>query len=378
MRLAMVTSYPDSVNQPAGGVQAVVACLVPALLRQRPDLDLHVIRWTETDGRASYTQGEPPYTVHNVQARPTLMGCRPHKAIEQKLRELTPDVIHVQGNAPYVDARHYPAVLTIHGIPEEDTLYRPHRFPRLRSYILRRVNRPARKRYPHTIMIASYVMQRLSEDLAGQCHFIPNPIESQFFEGLRQESGPRVLFVGSVIPRKNVHGLIEAVGRLTRQGVDCQLRIAGPRPNKAYTRKIDERIRHLGLEGRVEFLGSLTRSVLQSELAKTRCLALPSFQETAPMVIAEANAAGVPAVVAPSGGAAEMVSHGYCGILVDPTSPESIAAGIRPLLEDASLAEEFGRRAKDRAEVYRSDRVAQQTLAVYSEAIQDWQKKGSH
>ena len=365
MRLAMITSYPDSVNQPAGGVQAVAACLVPALLRQRPNLDMHVIRWTDRDPRTSYTQGDPPYTVHTVKSRRTLRGWRPHKAIEKKLRELTPDVVHVQGNAPFVDARRHPAVLTIHGIPEEDTLYRSHRFTRLRSWLLRSINRTARRRYPRVIMIASYVIQRLRGDLTGQCHFIPNPIETDFFDVSRQEAGPRVLFVGSVIPRKNVHGLIEATGRLTRQGVGCLLRIVGPRLDKAYARKIDGRIRQLELEGKVEFLGSLDRPALRAEMEKTRCLALPSFQETAPMVIAEANAGGVPAVVAPSGGAAEMVSHGYSGILVDPASPESIADGLFPLLETPDLADTYGRRARERAACYHPDRVAEKTLTVY-------------
>lgn len=375
MRVAMVSPFPTRPAEPVGGVEAVAVCLVRALLGVRPDMDMHVIRCPAEQDATSYQQGEPTYTVHNVAGRRSVLGFRPHKGIERKLRELRPDVVHVQGYAGFVDGSRYPAVLTVHGILERDTLYRSHLFPRLRGWVLRRMNRPARRRYRHVIVIASYVMQYLREHVMGRCYFIPNPVESEFYEVSREESGPRILFIGSVIPRKNVHGLIEAIGLLAREGVDCSLRLAGPRLDGGYAQQLDGLIRRLRLAGRVDFLGCLDRPALREELQAARCLALPSFQETAPVVVSEACAVGVPTVVAPAGGTAEMVAHGYSGMVVDPRSPDSIAEGLHPLLESQDLADEFGRRARERAEVHRPERVAGQTLDVYEAAIYDWHSR---
>ena len=93
------------------------------------------------------------------------------------------------------------------------------------------------------------------------------------------------------------------------------------------------------------------------------------------MVVAEAGAMGIPQVVAPAGGAAEMIAHGYSGFLVDPHSPASIADGLRPLLEDADLAATFGEHARAIAQIYHPDRVARQTLEVYRIVAEEYKRR---
>ena len=230
---------------------------------------------------------------------------------------------------------------------------------------------PARRRYKHVIAIAGYVAQRLSGQLEGRCHFVPNAVDCRFFEVRRENAGPRILFAGPLTPEKNLHGVIDAVGILARDGVDCTLRLAGRAPGEVYAEDLGERMRKLGIRGRVEFLGLLERAGLLAEMRAARCLVLASFQETAPMVIAEAAAAGLPSVVSPAGGSAEMVTHLRTGMLVDARSPASIAAGLRPLVESAELADELGRNARDRAQLYHPQRVADQTVAVYECVLQN-------
>ena len=370
MRVAMVGQFPACIDKPGGGVEAVVANTVPALLRVRPDLDVHVITWSADRAGESYPQGHPPYTVHNV--RPGLRGLQgvwprlgPRPDIQKVLDRLRPDVVHVQAMAFLVDGRRYPSVLTIHGILERDVLYRRPFTGRLRSWLLGMAERPARARYGHITLIAGYPIQYLAEGLKGLCHLIPNPVEDEFFEIRHEESGPRILFVGPIIPLKNIHGLIEAAAVLARQGVDFQLRMAGPRTDPPYGQRCDALVARRGLGERVVFLGTLDRAALRQELARARCLVLASFQENAPMAVSEAQAAGVPVAVSPAGGTAEMIGFGHCGNLVSPYNAESIADGVRPFLEDPDWAAEMGQRGRERAQVHRPERVAGQTLAVY-------------
>jgi phosphatidylinositol alpha-1,6-mannosyltransferase len=74
-------------------------------------------------------------------------------------------------------------------------------------------------------------------------------------------------------------------------------------------------------------------------------------QEGFGIVFLEAAACGVPCIAGDSGGAAEAVEDGKTGYVVDdPADPKAVAATLRRLLDDASLASEQGQAARARAE----------------------------
>lgn len=369
MRIALVGDFPDLLDSPVGGPQAGAVSLVRGLLRIRPDLDITIIRVAQ-DHRPGVTQvGSPSVTMHTLrQGRlpwSELPGLRPARRVARLLTQLRPDVVHVRGHAHYVDGARFPAVLSIHGLPEYDRRYRPGTLRSARCVVLTRQYRRSRARYRHILANAAYVAREVQPYCRGQVHFVPNPVDARFFDVRRVESGPRVLFAGRIWSLKNVHGLIEAAARLLEDGVDYSLRLAGTIVWEEYGRRLHRLVRERGLEERVAFLGELDRRAMMDELAHARCLALPSFQEGAPNVISEAAAAGVPAVVTFAGGCGEMVTHGWTGMVVDPNSAASIAEGLRPLLESPERADEFGARARHRACVYRPETVAERTLAVY-------------
>lgn len=376
MRVAMITgAFPERPDAPVGGVAAATMACVKGLLQVRPDLDLHVVLCPADAEVGPTDQGDPPYTLHRLWGRRSgvtmIPGFTPRKRIERLLRDLKPDVVHVQASVHYIDARCWPAVLTVHGIRERDQLFREVRFARMRSRLIAAIEQAPRRRYRHVIAISGYTAQYLEGRVTGRVHFIPNAIDPAFFERRRREAGPVVLFAGPVWPLKNLHGIIEAVGLLARDGVACTFRAAGPVLTQSYRARLQRLIDRWGVGDRVEFLGNLDHETLRSEMETARCLVLPSFQENAPMVVAEAGAMGVPQVVAPAGGAAEMIVPGYSGFLVDPHSPASIADGLRPLLEAADLAARFGERAREMAQVHRPQAVGEKTLAVYDAVLRE-------
>ncbi len=376
MRLVMLTSdFPRTPDTPTGGVASAVSCLVYALKEQRPEMEIHVVHLGVESTAAPISVGGSQFTYHAV-AQSRLTTYSPSAALIQRLtlpllKHIDPHVVHVQNQGSLMDPRSFPSVLTVHGILERDTYYRARRFRRLRTALLANREAPPRARYRHLIAIASYVVQQIPEQDRGRAHLIPNPAEDQFFdnENRASDSPPIILQVGGVIPRKNARATIQAVGILKRRGIDCQLRLAGPRSDGPYAAELDALVSRLGLDDRIRFLGAVPHSRLREHLANTRLLALPSFQETAPVVIAEANAMGVPAVVSPAGGCSEMVSDEYTGRVADPRFPESLADAMQDLLENPELASIYGTRARERAERYRASRVAQATLKVYDLAI---------
>ena len=76
------------------------------------------------------------------------------------------------------------------------------------------------------------------------------------------------------------------------------------------------------------------------------------------------------ALVAARSGAAEIViADGDTGLLVPPGDVEALVAAMEPLLKDPMLAEEFGRRARARAEkAYGIDTEAAAIVGVYRRA----------
>jgi phosphatidylinositol alpha-1,6-mannosyltransferase len=73
----------------------------------------------------------------------------------------------------------------------------------------------------------------------------------------------------------------------------------------------------------------------------------------------EAGACGIPVVATRTGGIPEAVRDGESGILVDPDHPEQVAATLRTLLNDRSLAERLGAGGRSGVERYYNwDRVS--------------------
>jgi glycosyltransferase involved in cell wall biosynthesis len=107
-----------------------------------------------------------------------------------------------------------------------------------------------------------------------------------------------------------------------------------------------------------------------SELARAACLFLPSFQETAPMVISEAMAAGLPVAASRICGIPWMVADGTTGHLFDPHDSARMTECLLRLLTDDDFRDRAGRQARLEANRrFRSDVIAQRTLEVYQLAI---------
>ena len=76
------------------------------------------------------------------------------------------------------------------------------------------------------------------------------------------------------------------------------LAIAGSGLDGSYGQGCLSLAEELGVSGSIEWLGSMTPAQLAAEMARSQVLALPSGAESAPMVIAEALAQGLPVVAA--------------------------------------------------------------------------------
>jgi glycosyltransferase involved in cell wall biosynthesis len=372
-RISIVTSFPAEPSAPRGGVEAVSVTLVDALLAF-DDLDIDVV--TTDRGRTS-----PAITtwkrakVHRLpqQAERMLVDATGpgRRQMQRYVGQLQPDVIHAHDvYGVMVQGLDVPRVMTIHGFIHGDTMVSSGRFKILRSWLWKRAEFQAWRDYPHIVSISPYVRERLSGVARGKVHDIENPISAACFDVERRERGLTVFSAAVICRRKNTLSLIEAFARVVKAGADARLRLAGPVTEPSYGAVVERRIHELGLDARVDRLGSIDAGAVRRELAAASVFALVSLEENAPLGIEEAMAAGVPVIASRRCGMPYMVQHGETGYLVDPEQVDDIARRLTALLEDARLRRVMGdaSRAVARAR-FHPDTVARRTREVYAEAM---------
>jgi glycosyltransferase involved in cell wall biosynthesis len=117
------------------------------------------------------------------------------------------------------------------------------------------------------------------------------------------------LFSGATIHRKGFDLLLQAFDRVRADFPGVRLRLVGPRGDAAHL--LDRR----GTEG-IDVLGAIPQPALAAELRRADLLVLPSRNDSYGMVVAEALASGVPALVSEMVGAKELVTPGKTGWIV--------------------------------------------------------------
>ena len=133
-----------------------------------------------------------------------------------------------------------------------------------------------------------------------------------------------LLFVGDLVPRKNLGGVLAAFERLRTNDCELHLVLAGAPTGLS---------RHSGWTAvdRVHWLGYVPPEDLPALYAMAEALVFPSFDEGFGLPALEAMACGCPVVCSP-GGAAEVCDE--AGIVCDPASPASIAEAVQALRRD--------------------------------------------
>lgn len=148
----------------------------------------------------------------------------------------------------------------------------------------------------------------------------------------------RVLFVGALIQRKGISYLLEAVDRL---GAEVELTIVGRRFQ--HNQRVDEALR------RVRWHETMPHGQVLDLMMDSDVLVLPSLCEAFGLVVTEAMACGLPVIVTPNVGAADLVSDGREGFIVPICSSEAIADGLRALHRDRELLAAMSRNAQKTA-----------------------------
>ena len=175
------------------------------------------------------------------------------------------------------------------------------------------------------------------------------------------EGVPYVLYVGNLLPHKNLPRLIEAVARVARQSPARLVIAGGGTPGRVgELRRLADRV-----GARLELMPYVARRALPALYRGARLLAMPSLAEGFGLPALEAMACGTPVVVGNTSAMPEVV--GDAGLLVDPEDAGAIADALLRLLTQDSLRKELITRGLARATEFSWERTARQVLTVLDE-----------
>ena len=182
-----------------------------------------------------------------------------------------------------------------------------------------------------------------------------------------------IALVAQLTPWKGQLTMIEALSILRREGVDCELLLAGAAvftssatryDNVAYELELRRRAEALGLTDKVRFLGEVAD--VPALLSAVDALALPSREEPFGRALIEAMAMGLPLMATNVGGPPEFVREGIDGFLLDPAQPEAWASAAARLAREPALWARMAAEGRPRAlEMFSPQRHAASLMDVY-------------
>jgi glycosyltransferase involved in cell wall biosynthesis len=374
MKVLLFSRYPKNAEKPKGGIESVTVILSQGLSLLK-DIDLHVVTF-DPEIEKDEMEKTDGITIHRLvpsgwpQILDILFGPGRRKLVK-KINQIKPDIVHAHESLGLnLSSLKIPFIFTVHGFDHANIPAEGRPYPKIRGMLWEFVEKYCLGKLKHIISISPYVTKMIEPHSGANIHEIDNPVDGKFYDLNRKNEPGRILCVGWINERKNTLGAVKAFSEVIRSGINGKLVIAGMSKKPKYMEKIIKEMDKNGNASKVEILGHIDRHKLMEELTKANLLLLPSYQENAPMAIAEAMAAGVPVIASNRCGMPFMVEEGESGYLVEPDNVEQIADRIRRIVSSEQLTGRMGKKGKEIAlRRFHYKVVAEATIKVYEEII---------
>lgn len=378
LRVALLSDYPLTEDgTQSGGVISVTYALAHALAR-REDVECHVVASADNVVETYRQVGNLHIHFATRLDLPRLLTDHLYDVpkLRNIVRDIDPDVVHGEGQDRHglaAIASGYPNVVTPHGVAFIEAGLQKGVFGPLKGWLMARNERLVFEKSQDLIIISRYLPQIYGDLLQSRTHFIENPIDPAFFSLERDVVPTRLLFVGTVVPRKRVLDVVNAFAKLVEmrraeslESDSIELRIVGPVFGDEYETSVRDLVSSKNLDSQISITGAVSQEQLVQEFQRAGMLLLASQEETAPQVIAQSLACGLPVVASKAGGVPYMVEHEKTAMLFEPGDTEDCANQINRLLNDPELRGQMSAHIVNEARKrFHPDSIAAATVDVY-------------
>jgi glycosyltransferase involved in cell wall biosynthesis len=359
-----------------GGLETYVRELVPAFLEARPGLELRL--YVNPDGRALLAgepwSGEVAFVSHPLLGTPGTRALTEMTLLGALASRDRIDVLHNVALTAPLQTRPANVVL----LADVTWLRQPETVGRARSLLWRMLVLPAARRADRLITLSEASRREIVTDVrvpVERIDVVPlghgatpraEPVpERELRHQLELGSGPIVLSVSALTPHKNVGALIDAIALLRETHPGAMLVVPG-NPS-AHGEDLTRRATTLGVESNVRFPGWVSAAELEGLYRAARCFVFASVREGFGLPLLEAMARGLPVACARASALPEIA--GDAVLYFDPYRPAEIAAALRRLLDDPSLARELAAKGEERQRHFTWRRTAEETLRSFERAV---------
>jgi glycosyltransferase involved in cell wall biosynthesis len=278
-------------------------------------------------------------------------------ALRRALRRERPEIVHAHNPgmalitaAATARGRTTPALVTVHGVPEED-------YPSA-ARVLRFAGLPVIGCGPGvTAALEEHGVRVLATVVNGVAPVGGGADANRLRESVGLAPGLRlVVAVGRLVPQKNHALALRAIAAVP----EAALVVVGDGPLRS---ELETLTKTLGLEERVCFTGA--RGDARQLISAADAFLLSSSWEGLPLVALEALAAGTPLVATAVRGVRELVQDGQTALLAPPNEADALAAALRRALTERPLADELRANGLCLAERYSEAHMCDRYLALY-------------
>jgi glycosyltransferase involved in cell wall biosynthesis len=370
IKVVYLSPLPASGEAAVSGVPKISQTLLRAF-EKMPEIEVEAI--TLVDGlEKEFSEKRGQVRYHYLACKNATLYSLEMRRLISRVHEYSADVVHAQPTAEYLLAATgcgRPHVITIHGLEMREgwSVFREGFLAgAVREFLQRRAIRNAANIISNSSYVADYIRGRTTASIWP----VANPIDEDFFEIPPPERRRlRMLCVGLVSRRKNQRLLVEACGLLAGAGIPFECQIIG-KAARGYETEIRGMIGRLGIERQVVMTGLLSHSELIKRYEWATAVVLPSLEETSPLSLIQAMAAGRPVFGADAAGIPTLLEGGSLGTLFPPFLPEALAEGLKmfsanpaPFWQMAALAQSHARTQ------FEPLTVARKTLEVYQNVL---------
>jgi|GEM_PF-552228 len=172
----------------------------------------------------------------------------------------------------------------------------------------------------------------------------------------------RIISVARLSAEKGLDYLISAFRDVKNEFPEARLVLVGEGAERG---RLERLVADQNLYGAVSLIGRLPHDEALVEIKKSEVFVLASLGEGMGIVLAEAQALGVPVIATRVGGIPDVIEDGVSGLLVQPKDAVAIAAAILKIFRNPELRGQLPANARQSVKKFDWDAIAKRYDAIY-------------
>jgi L-malate glycosyltransferase len=268
--------------------------------------------------------------------------------IRKIIRRIRPDIIHAHFIAKYgfhlAGLGFTPTIVSAWG---DDILILPKK-NRIIYYYTKKVLMSTNLIYAVSQDIRNHIISDFAIPESKVC-YLPFGIDTDLFapdenRKSREEEAIEVFSNRGFFPVYDNETLIRGFAKACSEDPRLHLTLKGEGPDEQQNREL---VTGLGLDEKITFRKKTAYTEVPPDYRHADIFITTSTSDGTPVSVLEAMASGLPCIATAVGGIPEWVNNNVSGFLIEPASPDQVAAAILTLARDPGLRKRLGQAARE-------------------------------